>query len=150
MGPRRSFLLRSAVIAAMLALLAVAPASAQSSERQAIPVHPIVDNFIAYLKSETQQAARDAARFARENEDLIGEAKSRIAAQIQALSAALSAQKEPLETLGGDVSALWEAWRETAVSSWAAVEQHAISALDWVLGFLRTQSQSDQRPEIPV
>ena len=149
MGPRRPSLLRSAVVTATLVLLA-APASAQSAERQGNSVHPIVDNFIAYLKSETYEAARAAAKFARENEDLIGEAQSRVAAQIEAFGKALSARKEPLERLGEDASALWEAWRDTAVSSWTAVEQHAINALDWVLGFLRTQSQSDQHHELPV
>jgi hypothetical protein len=32
----------------------------------------------------------------------------------------------------------------------SVVEQHALSALDWVMGFMRGESQSSQRPEIPV
>jgi hypothetical protein len=81
---------------------------------------------------------------------LIDEAKSRVAAQIDALRAALSGQKEHLETFGGDASAIWQNLRDTAASSLSAVEQHALSALDWVMGFMRGETQSDPRSEIPV
>jgi hypothetical protein len=73
---------RLALIALGLVLFAgIPPAWAQSLERQETSVHPLVDNFIAYLKSETQNSLREAARLARENQDLIDEAKSRLAAQ---------------------------------------------------------------------
>jgi hypothetical protein len=143
--------LRSALMAMALILSAGAsPAWPQSVERQDNSVHPLVDNFIAYLKSETQNSVREAARLARENEDFIDEAKRRIAAQIDALQSALSGQKEHLHTFGEDAAAMWEDFRETAVSSLSVVEQHALSALDWFMGFMRTQPQSEQRPEIPV
>ena len=153
MAPHRLSLPRYALMAAMLGLPLFAwgaPAAAQSLERQANSVHPLVDNFIAYLRSETHEAARAAAKFARENQDLIDQAKSNLTSQIDALGAALSVQQEHLSTLGEEASAMWEALSETAVSSWAKIEQHAISALDWVLGFIRSQSQSDQSSQIPV
>jgi hypothetical protein len=154
----RLCLLRYALIAAMLGLplfVGAAPAAAQSlerqeNERQENSVHPVVDNFIAYLRSETHEAVWVAAKFARGNQDLIDKAKSSIAAQIDAWGVALSGQKDHLTTLGDDASAMWETLGETAVSSWAKVEHHAVSALDWVLDWMRTQSRSDQRPEIPV
>jgi hypothetical protein len=151
MTARRLFMPLGALVAlSVLLLAAAAPASAQSIDQQENSVHPLVDNFIAYLKSETQDAARRAARLARENQDLIDEAKTRLAAQMDALKAALSGQKEHLETFGEGASAIWEKFRETTVSSLSIVEQHALNALDWVMGFMRTQTQSDQRPEIPV
>jgi hypothetical protein len=142
---------RLALIALGLVLFAgIPPAWAQSLEPQETSVHPLVDNFIAYLKSETQNSLREAARFARENQDLIDDAKTRVAAQIDALRAALSGQKEHLETFGEDASGIWQNLRDSAVASLSVVEQHALSALDWVMGFMRGESQSSQRPEIPV
>jgi DNA anti-recombination protein RmuC len=142
---------RLALIALGLVLFAgIPPAWAQSLERQETSVHPLLDNFVAYLKSETQNSLREAARLARENQDLIDEAKSRLAAQIDALRAALSGQKEHLETFGEDAAGIWQKFRDTAVASLSVVEQHALSALDWVMGFMRGESQSSQRPEIPV
>ena len=64
--------------------------------------------------------------------------------------AALSGQKERLKTLHKDASAMWEDLSETAVSSWANVERQAHEALDWIAKWMRNQSLSDQRPEIPV
>jgi hypothetical protein len=110
----------------------------------------LVDDFIAYLKSETHDAVREAARLARENQDLVDAAKASVAAQIDALGAALSRQKEHLEPFGEDASAMWDKFRETAVSSLSIVEQHAVSVLDWFTGFMRTETQPDQRPEIPI
>ena len=142
--------LRSALMATALLLSAGAtPAWSQSVERQEISVYPLVDNFIAYLKSETQDAVREAARLARENQHLIDEAKARAAAQIDALQAALSRQKQHLEPFGEDATAMWDKFRKTAVSSLSIVEQHAVRALDWVMGFMRSERQSE-RPEIPV
>jgi hypothetical protein len=67
MAARRLFLLRSALMALGLSLFASAsPAWSQTLEREGLSVHPLVDNFIAYLKSETQNSAREAARLARE------------------------------------------------------------------------------------
>ena len=142
--------LRSALLVAVLFVLGATPAWSQTPERHEISVHRLVDNFIAYLKSETQDAAREAARLVRENQDLIDEAKVRVAAQIDALKAALSRQKQHLEPFGEDASAMWDKFTETAVSSLSIVERHAVRALDWVMGFMRTETQSDQGPEIPV
>jgi hypothetical protein len=64
--------------------------------------------------------------------------------------AALSGQKEGLKTLHKDASAMWEDLSETAVSSWAEAERQAHVALDWIAKWMRNQSLSDQRPEIPV
>jgi hypothetical protein len=150
MAARRVWL-RSALVALVLALSAGAtPGWAQSVERQENSVHPLVDNFVAYLKSETQNSLREAARLARENQDLIDEAKSRIAAQINAWQAGLSGQKEHLQTFGDDAATMWEKFKAIADSSLSVVEQHALSALDWFMDFMRTETRSDQRPEIPV
>jgi hypothetical protein len=64
------------------------------------------------------------------DQDLIDEAKIRVAAQIDDLKAALSGQKEHLETFGENASAMWEKFRDSAVSSLSIVEQHALNALD--------------------
>ena len=45
---------------------------------------------------------------------------------------------------------MWEDWNETAVSSWAEAGRQAHMALDWIDKWMRNQSLSDQRPEIPV
>jgi hypothetical protein len=107
-----------------------------------------VDNFVAFLKSETNEAVTAAARLARENKDMIADARARLGAKIAAWHAALSGQKARLKTLGKDASARWEAWREEAVSSWAKIERKAHDALDWIAAWMRNQSLSD--PETPV
>ena len=91
-----------------------------------------------------------AARIARENKDTIDAAKSRMDAHIADWRAALSGQKERLKTLHKDASAMWEDLSERAVSSWDNVERQAHEALDWIAKWMRNQSLSDQRPEIPV
>ena len=150
---RRLSSLRSALIAALLLLplpAASTLAASQPVEPQANSFQAAIDDFVSFLKSETNEAARTAARLARENKDSIDAAKSRLDSQIAGWSAALSGQKERLKTLGKDASTMWEELSETAVSSWADVERHAHEALDWIAKWMRNQSLSDQRPEIPV
>ena len=117
-------------------------AAAKPLEPQENSLHSA--SFVSYLKSETNEAETAAARIARENNDTLAEAKSHIGAQI----AAFSSQKARLTTLGKDASAIWEAWRETAVSSWAKVRAQVHDALDWIAAWMRNQSLSD--PETPV
>ena len=150
---RRLPSLRCALIAAMLGLPLVASgahAATQPVEPQANSFQSAIDDFVSYLKSETNEAAVAAARIARENKDTLDAAKSRMSTQIADLRAALSGQKDRLKTLHEDASAVWEEWRETAVSSWANVERQAQEALDWIGKWMRNQSLSDQRPETPV
>ena len=119
---RRLPSLRAALITSMLALPMFADgtlAAAQPVELQANSLQSAIDNFVAYLKSETNEAARTAGRIARER-------------------------------LHKDASAMWEDWNETAVSSWAEAGRQAHMALDWIGKWMRNQSLSDQRPEIPV
>lgn len=125
-------------------------AATQPIEPQANSFQSAIDNFVSYLKSETNEAVTAAARMARENKGDLDGAKSRIGAHIADLRAALSGQKERLTTLRKDASAMWEDWRETAVASWANAERSAHEALDWIAKWMRNQSLSHQRPEIPV
>ena len=153
MLPRRLpfFYCYCALIAAMLGAPLVAGgalAVAKPVEPQENSLHSAVDSFVSYLKSETNEAMTAAARIARENKDTVAEVKSRIGAQIAAFSAALSGQKARLTTLGKDASAVWEAWREAAVSSWAKVQAQAHDALDWITAWMRNQPLSDR--ETPV
>jgi chromosome segregation ATPase len=147
---RRLPSLRCTFIAAMLGLplfAASAPAATQPVEPQANSLQAAIDNFVSYLKSETNEAARIASRIAR---DTLDAAKSRLDTHIGDLRAALSGQKDRLTTFREDASATWEAWRAAAVSSWANVEREAHEALDWIAKWMRNQSLSDQRPEVPV
>jgi hypothetical protein len=149
--PPRRLSLHCALIAAMLAtplFAGGALAAAKPLEPQENSLHSAVDSFVSYLKSETNEAVAAAARIARENKDTVAEVKSRIGAQIAAFSAALSGQKARLTTLGKDASAMWEAWREAAISSWAKAQAQAHDALDWITAWMRNQSLSDR--ETPV
>jgi predicted trehalose synthase len=151
MLPRRLSSFRCALIAAMLGaplFAGGALAAAKPLEPQEDSLHSAVDSFVSYLKSETNEAMTAAARIARENKDILDEAKARIGARIAAFGAALSGQKTKLTTLGKDASAMREAWREAAVSSWAKVQAQAHNALDWIAAWMRNQSLSDR--ETPV
>jgi HAMP domain-containing protein len=150
MPPRGLFAVRMALIAAAMLAVGSAPVAAKPVERQESSLEAAVDNFIAYLKSETQHATTAAAKYARDNQDVIDQAKSSLARQLDKWGAALSGQKDRLTTLSEDASAMWEALAETAGSAWAKIEGHALDALDWALDWMRSRSQSDQRHEIPV
>jgi hypothetical protein len=149
---RRLPSLRAALLASMLALPLYADgalAATHPVEPQADSLQSAIDDFVSYLKSETNEAARTAARIARENKDTIDAAKAHLGSLAADWRAVLSSQKERLKTLHKD-AAMWEDWNETAVSSWAEAERQAHMALDWIAKWMRNQSLSDQRPEIPV
>lgn len=150
--PCRLSNLRSALIAAMvgLPLLAGTPAAAKPIEPNETSVQAVIDGFVAYLKSETNQTAAAAARLARDNKDNLAAAKSYLDSQLSAWRDLLSDQKGRAGTLGKDASANWEAWRQAAVASWATLERQARDALDWIAAWMRNSLSSDQNPETPV
>jgi len=153
MVPRRPQALRLTLLAGMLGALALAGASqafAEPFEPQENSVQSTVDGFVAYLKSETNELAAAAARTARENKDTLAQAKANIGAQISALRGALSDQKARLETLGKDLGAKGEEWKQVTASSWARMQRSAADALDWISAWMRSQSLSDKSPEIRV
>jgi cytochrome c556 len=131
-------------------LAPASPASAEPIDRQENSLQSTVDGFVAYLKSETNEAMTAAARAARDNKETIEAANARIDATIANLRETLNGQKARLEILGKDATAMSEAWREAAISSWAKIERSAHDALDWIEAWMRNQSLSDQSPEIPV
>jgi len=137
-------------IVGMPLLAGAMPAAAKPLDPQENSLPPAVNSFAAYLKAETNEAMTAAARFARENKDVLAAAKSRFGAQIAAGRALLSGQKARLPILGKDASAMWEAWTVEVVSSWAKIERGAHDALDWIATWMRNQSLSDQHPETPV
>jgi cytochrome c556 len=131
-------------------LAAASPAFAEPIDRQENSLQSTVDGFVAYLKSETNEAMTAATRAARDNKETIEAANARIDATIANLRETLNGQKARLEILGKDATAMSEAWREAAISSWAKIERSAHDALDWIEAWMRNQSLSDQSPEIPV
>jgi hypothetical protein len=144
---------RSTLFAAMLSLAPFADkatAGTQSVETQAYSLQSVIDSFVAYLQSETNEAARSVARIARDHHASLDAAKSQVDAHIADWLAALSGQKERVKTLHKDASAMWADLSETAISSWAEAERQAHVALDWIAKWMRNQSLSDQRPETPV
>jgi hypothetical protein len=144
--------LRSALIAAMvgLPLLAATPVTAKPIEANENSVQVTVDSFVAYLKSETNQALTITARVARDNKDSLAAAKSYLDNQISAWRDLLSDRKARPGTLGKDASATWQAWRQAAVSSWATIERSAHDVVDWIATWMRHLSLSHQNPETPV
>ena len=110
-----------ALIAATLGLAGPSPAAADPLEPKENSLQATVDGFVSYLKSETTEAMVAVARLARDNKDSLAAAKSYLESQYDAWRAPLSGQKERAKTLGKDAAAIWEAWRETAVSSWATI-----------------------------
>jgi hypothetical protein len=138
----------SAAIAG-LPLLVGTPALAKPIEPNVTSVQAAIDDFVAYLKSETNEAMTMAARLARDHEDDLVAAKSYLDRQFSAWRDLLSDQKARAETLGDDASATWNAWRDAAAASWAIVERQAVDALDWIQSWMR-HSLRDQSPETPV
>jgi predicted HTH domain antitoxin len=149
--------LRSALIAAMVGLpiLAATPGAAKPIEPNENSVQATVDSFVAYLKSETNEALKIAARLARDNKESLAAAKSYLDRQIFAWRDLLSDRKARPGTLdnhafGKDASATWQAWRQAAVSSWATIERSAHDVVDWIATWMRHLSLSHQNPETPV
>jgi hypothetical protein len=149
--PCRLPIIGSALIAATvgLPLLVGTPALAKPIEPNVTSVQGAIDDFVAYLKSETNEAMTIAARLARDHEDDLAAAKSYLDSQFSAWRDALSDQKARAETLGDGASATWDAWREAAAASWAVVERQAVDALDWIQSWMR-HALRDQNPETPV
>jgi hypothetical protein len=149
---RRLQSLKLALIAAMAGaflLTAAASAVANPVEPQENPLQNAIDSLTAYLKADTNEAMAAAARVARDNEGALDAAKANIDATISALGETLSGRKAILETLGPDAAAMGEAWRQTAVESWAKMQQSAADALDWIAAWMRNHPLSDEH-ETPV
>ena len=133
-----------------LPLLAATPVTAKPIEANENFVQVTVDSFVAYLKSETNQALTIAARMARDNKDSLAAARSYLDNQISAWRDLLSDRKASAGTLGKDAATTWEAWRQAAAASWATLERQTRDALDWIATWMRNQSLSDQSPKTPV
>jgi hypothetical protein len=131
----------------------LAPASrvsAEPSDSQANSLQSTVENFVAYLKTETNAAMTEAARLAREHKDDIDAARARADTAFKELREALSGHKESLEAWGKDAEELSEAWREAATSAWAKIERSTRDALAEVEAWLHHQSLPDEKSEIHV
>jgi len=154
--PCRLSALRSALVGAMLGLaLFASPANAtpgetRPGETSETSLRAGIDNFAAYLKSETNAAMAMAARLARDHQDSLAAAKSYLERHLSAWRDLLSDRKAGAGTLGTEPESIWEAWRRAAIASWAAIEHQARDALDWIAIWMRNQSLSDQNPETPV
>jgi hypothetical protein len=147
--PRALQSFKLALIGAMAGAIMLAPAAsavANPLEPRENSFQNAIDSLTAYLKAETNEAA---ARVARDNKGTIDAAKANIDATISALGETLSGRKAILETLGPDAAAMGEAWRQTAVESWAKMQQSAADALDWIAAWMRNHPLSDEH-ETPV
>jgi hypothetical protein len=149
--PCRLPALRSVLIAAMvgLSILAATPVSAKPIEPNENSVQAAVDSFVAYLKAETNEALKIAARMARDNEESLAAAKSYFNRQLSALQDLLSDRKATAGTFGKDAATTWEAWLQEAAASWATIERQAAEVLDWITSWMR-QSSSDENSRTPV
>jgi hypothetical protein len=142
---------RYALIAALLGVVAgTAPASAEAVEPQEHSAQAALDSFVAYLKAETNEAITAAARLARDHKDSLDAARAYFDRHFTGWRAALSGHKAKVPTLDQDASAMWQAWREAAISSWATIERSAHNVVDWIATWMRRQSLSDQTPQTPV
>ncbi len=142
MVQRRLQSLRPALMAGLFGAVTLAPAPqafAEPIDPQENSLQSAVDGFVAYLKSETNEAVTAAARAARDSKEAIEAAKARIDATIASLRETLNGQKARLETLDKDATAMSKAWKRSAHDT-----------LDWIGAWMRNQSLSDQSPEIPV
>ena len=93
-----------------LPLLAATPVAAKPIEPNENSVQATVDSFVAYLKAETNEALKIAARMARDNKESLAAAKSYLDRQLSALRDLLSDRKATAGTLGKDAATTWEAW----------------------------------------
>lgn len=158
----QSFPYRLRFLAAMLgfALLgALDPASARPLERHEDSLRAVLESFTATLKAETEKlAGRAADDAAQEAEQTFGKAAERMAAEVETFARALSERKDTLGTLGRELSAQLEAWkdaeldawREAAGQSWFKMHHAMIELFGRLNDWLRTQSEPEANPEIPV
>jgi len=147
-----SFTVALAIGALFGALAFADPAVAQAEpvEPQANSLQSAIDDFVAYLKSQTYDAASEAAKIARDHRDEIDAAKTNLRSRLAALGATLSDQKARAETLASDAMARLGAWSKSAGVSWAEAERLADDMLDSFTAWLRSQTPSDETQEIPV
>jgi hypothetical protein len=147
-----SFTVALAIGALSGALAFANPALAQGEpvEPQADSLPSAIDDFVAYLKSETYDAASEAAKMAREHKDEIDAAKATLRSRLAELGALLSDRKGRAETLAGDAMERLEAWSKSAGVSWAEAERLAQTMLDNFTAWLRSRTPSDEAREIPV
>jgi hypothetical protein len=124
---------------------------------QAEPVEPqenslqsAVDDFVAYLKSETYDAASEAARLARDNKDVVDAAKATLHSHLAELGAVLSDQKATAERLASDAAKRLGAWSRSAGVPWAETERAAQDMLDRFNAWLRSQTLLNESSEITV
>jgi hypothetical protein len=127
-----------------------AVAQAEPVEPQANSLQSAIDDFVAYLKSDTYDAAAQAAKMARDHKHEIDAAKTNLRSRLAGLGATLSDQKARAETLASDAVARLGAWSRSAGVSWAEAERLADDMLDSFTAWLRSQTPSDETQEIPV
>ncbi len=127
-----------------------APVSAQPFEPQQNSLEDAVDGFVAYLKSETYDAAAAAGKVVRDNKDTIDVAKAAIGSQLADLRAALSDQKASVATLARGAAKRFEAWSKSAGPAWTDAERVAQNMLDRFVAWMRSQSPPEESSETPV
>ena len=154
-----SYRLRLLAAALGLALLAAAePASARALEQQEDQLRAALEDFTAKLKTETEKLAGRAAEVAQEAEQTFGKAAGRMAQEAETFARSLSERKDTLGTLGRELSAqleAWkneelEAWREAMGESWFKMHHAMFEMLGRLNDWLRMQSEPEANPEIPV
>jgi len=144
---------RLALLAGLLGALLFAPAPralAKPIESHENSLQSQVDSFVAYLRTEANEAIIAAARAAREHKDSIEAAKARVGAALDKLSQAWGGQKGGLERFSKNATAMSEAWREAAAWSWAKIEHSARDVLAELETWLRRHSRPEENPEIPI
>jgi len=143
---------RLALLAGLLGALLFAPAPralAKPIESHENSLQSQVDSFVAYLRTEANEAIIAAARAAREHKDSIEAAKARVGAAGQAQSS-MGWPEGGLERFSKNATAMSEAWREAAASSWAKIEHSARDVLAELETWLRRHSRPEENPEIPI
>jgi len=148
--PSLTFALAMGAILGALAIGCPAPARADPVEPQENSLQGAVDDFVAYLKSETYDAASEAARLVRDNKDVVDAAKATLHSHLAELGAALSHQKATAETLANDAAKRLGAWSRSADVPWAETERAAQDMLDDFIAWLRKQILLNESSEIPV
>ena len=148
--PSLTFALAIGAILGALALSRPALAQAEPVEPQENSLQSAVDDFVAYLKSETYDAASEAARLARDNKDVVDAAKATLHSHLAELGAVLSDQKATAETLASDAVKRLGAWSKSAGVPWAETERAAQDMLDRFNAWLRSQTLLNESSEIPV
>lgn len=145
-----TFTLAAGAVLGALAFGTLAFAQAKPVKSQENSLQNAIDDFVAYLKSETYDAASDAARMARDHKDGIDAAEATLRSHLAKFGAALSGQKERAETLANEAIARFDAWSKSAGVSWPEARRQAEELLDSFSAWLRSHTPSDVTSEIPV